>query len=89
MQQNMELYSAFSESPKLISDTNSTFNNAIALQETTYKSRLANECENSNNNDGFIASSTEAFLLPTHKYDNVSEVSHLSASSCETLLVSH
>ena len=89
MQKNMELYSTFSESPNISGDTNATFNNAIALKETTYQARLANECENSNNNDGIITSSTETFLLPTQKYDNVSEVSHLSASSCETLLVSH
>jgi len=92
MQENMELCSSFTtSSPKFIchqtNDNPDIHQNNIALKETTYNGRLANDGhENSNNNDGIVASSAEPFLLPTHKYDNVSEVSHLSASSCETLL---
>ena len=94
-QENMELCSSFTtSSPKFIchqtNDNPDIHLNNIALEETTYNGRLANDGnENSNNNDGIVASSAEPFLLPTHKYDNVSEVSHLSASSCETLLVSY
>lgn len=89
----MELCSNFNQSsPKFTCrDSNVSpdlHQNNIALKETKYNGRLANDgCENSNNNDAIVASSaTEPFLLPTHKYDNVSEMSHLSASSCETLL---
>ena len=91
----MEFCSSFTESSQKFSchetnDNPDIHHNTIALKETTYNGRLANDGrENSNNNDGIVASSTEPFLLPTHKYDNVSEVSHLSASSCETLLVSY
>ena len=92
----MELCSSFTQSsPKFTfresNDNPDLHQNNIALKETTYNGRLANDgCENSNNNDGIVASSVaEPFLLPTHKYDNVSEVSHLSTSSCETLLVSY
>ena len=91
----MELCSNFNQSsPKFACRESNVHTdlhqNNIALKETTYNGRLANDGhENSNNNDGIVASSAEPFLLPTHKYDNVSEVSHLSASSCETLLVSY
>ena len=90
----MELCSNFNQSSPKFTCRESNVNpdlhqNNIALKETKYNGRLANDgCENSNNNDAIVASSaTEPFLLPTHKYDNVSEMSHLSASSCETLLV--
>ena len=95
----MELCTSFTDSSLKFSchetnDNPDLHHNTIALKETTYNGRLANsnKRENSNNNDDSVAaSSTEPFLQgPTqHKYDNVSEVSHLSASSCETLLVSY
>ena len=92
VKENMEVYSNFSSesSSNVTCDDNPSHNNTIALRETKYSNtRFPNGCELSNNNDGFMASSMETCLLPAHKYDNVSEVSHLSAASCETLLVSH
>ena len=89
MQENMELCPKISESLKANSDSNTSLNDTIGIEETTYNARLANENNYSNNNDGIIVSSAETLTLPSNKHDNVTELSHLSTTSCETLVVSH
>lgn len=89
MQENMELCPKISESLEANSESNTSFSDTIIIEETTYKGRLAEEYNNSNNNDGSIASSPEALTLSSNKHCNVSELPHLSTISCETLVVSH